>query len=180
MEKISNNNNAKKSKEPENKNYESCCGSSTSKLRALIKKNLLVLKRNKITTLCEIFFPIILMLLMLLVRNSFLILEYDYETQEGTTSNYIDRRSVSYIDFSHPEMLIPDNNTNITNINNEYNRTIVISHINDWYGLNILAPLTICTRYNKRNKERPLIATIGVPDEIKEKSRQLANLAALD
>ena len=169
MEKISNNNNAKKSKEPENKNYESCCGSSTSKLRALIKKNLLVLKRNKITTLCEIFFPIILMLLMLLVRNSFLILEYDYETQEGTTSNYIDRRSVSYIDFSHPEMLIPDNNTNITNINNEYNRTIVISYINDWYGLNILAPLTICTRYNKRNKERPLIATIGVPDEIKEK-----------
>ena len=41
---------------PEEKKNVSYTGSSTSKLKALIKKNLLVLKRNKLTTSCEIFF----------------------------------------------------------------------------------------------------------------------------
>ena len=44
-------------------------GSSYSKLKALIKKNYLVLKRNKGTTLCEIFFPIGLMILILISLN---------------------------------------------------------------------------------------------------------------
>ena len=42
----------------ENRQMISTSGSASSKLKALIKKNILVLKRNKGTTLCEILFPI--------------------------------------------------------------------------------------------------------------------------
>ena len=42
-----------------------------SQLKALMKKNLILMKRNLIATACEILFPIILMVLLALVRSLF-------------------------------------------------------------------------------------------------------------
>ena len=84
--------------------YPESLGSSCSKLRGLIKKNLLILKRNKVTTICEIFFPIILMILMYFVRDSFLILEYNYDEDEVTTTNFIRRRSVANVEINNTDI----------------------------------------------------------------------------
>ena len=127
-------------------------GSTCSKLRGLIKKNLLILKRNKITTLCELLFPIILMLLMYAVRKSFLIIEYDYEVDEVTTSNFIRRRSVANIDINNSDIRLSENNNSLY-----------------WFNLSIRPALSICSKFNKKRRERPLIATIGIPKEIKER-----------
>ena len=165
-EQVQNNqNNISQKKSKKNKSYEQYFGSSSSKLRALIKKNLLVLRRNKLTTICEIFFPIVLMILLYLVRNSFLIDEYNYETEEQTTENFIKKRSVAYIDYENPEINITSYIVNnITkNITNETREDY------SWNGLNILPPLSICSRNNRQKKERPLIASIGIPLPIKEK-----------
>ena len=49
-----------------------------SHLNALIQKNAKIMKRKCSNTLCEIFFPIILMLLVVLLRKAFKIDEYYY------------------------------------------------------------------------------------------------------
>ena len=54
--------------------------SSIWKLNALIKKNVLEMKRNILSTLCEIFFPIILMLLLYWLKTVFDIELYEFET----------------------------------------------------------------------------------------------------
>ena len=139
---------------PNNKNntnkYIASQGSS-SKLKALIKKNILVLKRNKGTTLCEIFFPIALMLILLILRKAFKIDKYDFDVEEQNTENFIRRRSVANVDLDNP---------NITELDN---RTFL------WNGLTILPALYICSENNKQRTPRPMIATIGIPNEIKQK-----------
>ena len=132
--------------------FQQSLGSSCSKLRGLIKKNLLILKRNKITTLCEIFFPIILMLLMYLVRDSFLILEYTYEEDEKNTNNFISRCSVANVDINNTEIIADESNNSLY-----------------WNNLSLIPALSICSRHNRKGRERPLIATIGIPLEIKQK-----------
>ena len=131
--------------------YPQSLGSSCSKLRGLIKKNLLILKRNKVTTLCEIFFPIILMLLMYAVRDSFLILEYDYAEDEQTTTNFIRRRSVANVDINNTDIIFDETNNSLF-----------------WNNLSLIPALSICSRHNRKGRERPLIATIGIPLEIKQ------------
>ena len=127
-------------------------GSSCSKLRGLIKKNLLILKRNILTTLCEILFPIILMLLMLAVRNEFLIEEYDFIKDEKSTSNFISRRSVANVDYINNDVIPNEDNTSF-----------------HWHNLSILPALSICSKSNRRREERPLIGSIGIPQPIKER-----------
>ena len=127
-------------------------GSSCSKLQGLIKKNLLILKRNKLTTLCEILFPIILMLLLLEVRNAFLIDEYNYIEDEQTTENFIKRRSVANVDLNNSDIILEENNSSFY-----------------WHNLSILPALSICSKFNRKRKERPLIASIDIPEEIKER-----------
>ena len=129
-------------------NYE---GNSCHKLKALIKKNLIVLKRNKIATFCEIFFPIIIILLLLYIRNSFDIDEYLYDKEEINTDHFIWRRSIANVDIDNPD------------INGTLNTSIT------WNGLNILIPFYICSENNRRRTIRPMIATIGIPDEIKKR-----------
>ena len=124
---------------------------SSSKLRALIKKNLLVLKRNKLTTACEILFPILLMVIMLAIRKAFTIDEYKYDEEEKTIENFIRQKSVANVDITNP---------NIVNVDN---RTFL------WNGLSILPALNICSVYNRLNTPRPLIGTIGIPQSIKDK-----------
>ena len=45
--------------------------SSCDQLQALMTKNFILMKRNCCATLCEIFFPIILMILLALVKSIF-------------------------------------------------------------------------------------------------------------
>ena len=47
--------------------------SNSWKLKALIKKNFLILKRNIVSTLFEILFPIILILLAYAIRKAFIL-----------------------------------------------------------------------------------------------------------
>ena len=126
-------------------------GSSYSKLKALIKKNLLVLKRNKGTTLCEILFPIALMLILLIIRKAFSIDKFEFDKEEKDTENFIKIKSVANVDFTHPDINSTDNTTFT------------------WYGLTILPSLYICSASNSKRTERPIIATIGIPDLIKQK-----------
>ena len=73
--------------------------SSIWKLNALIKKNLLEMKRNIFSTLCEILFPIILMLLLYWLKTAFDITNYVFEEVEGSIEQFITKRSFSNIDM---------------------------------------------------------------------------------
>ena len=130
-----------------NNNY---AGNSCNKLKALIKKNLIVLKRNKGTTLCEILFPILLMLAVFYIRKAFEIRSYDYYVNERSTENYMRKWSIANVDINNTELNIT--NTSIT-----------------WNGLIFLSHYSICSATNRQRVERPIIATIGVPNEIKER-----------
>ena len=119
--------------------------SSLWKLNALMKKNLLEMKRNICSSICEIFFPIILMLLLYWLKTVFSINTYEFDTVEGTLENFIKKKSISNInDFTSISPLNPY-----------------------WNGMSILPALLICSRNNTKNTPRPKIATIGVPLAIK-------------
>ena len=107
LAKIDNNNNKGKEKK---KNVYKFYGSYGSKLKGLNSKNLLILKWNKISTLFEILFPIILMLLMYGVRNSFFILEYEYITGGKNTKNLINSRSLENVDINHTDIVYDSSN----------------------------------------------------------------------
>ena len=126
------------------------------KLRALIKKNILILKRNIISTLFEILFPIVLMLLAYAIRKAFTLETFEFSSQERTLENYIKNKSV--VNFDSLSMTISD-----LDMSNTMAPT--------WAGLSILPALRICSRFNSKFQPRPLIATIGngITDEIKQK-----------
>ena len=119
--------------------------SSIWKLNALIKKNLLEMRRNILSTICEIFFPILLMLLLYWLKTVFEIKTYEFDDKEGNLEDYIKLRSNSFID--------------------DY--TSITPDISKWYGMSILPALRICSEKNSNKEKRPLIATINIPDEIK-------------
>ena len=127
--------------------------SSAWKLRALLKKNLLEMKRSIVSTLCEIFFPIILTALLYLLKTAFTIKDVDFESQEGSVQKFIKTHSVYNLDT-------------IPFINWTINGAVPKNEIPESYGMSILPFLSIC---NNDKKIRKIIATIGVPDEIKEK-----------
>ena len=122
---------------------------SSWKLKALLKKNLLIMKRNICSTICEILFPIILILLLYLLKTVFDINNYYFEIEEIDTSTYAHKRSVFNED--------PLPNTQQFKFN--------ISE----YGMSILPALNICSIFNKNNKPRNYIGAVGLPDEIKER-----------
>ena len=109
-----------------------------------MKKNLLEMKRNIFSTLCEVLFPIILMLLFLWMKSAFDITVYEFDTQEKNLTNFISTHSSSNI----------DSNSITPNLN--------------WYGMSILPALKICSIFNSKHSIRPSIATIGIPDSIKQ------------
>mgnify|MGYP002623955037 CR=1 FL=1 len=119
------------------------------KLRALIKKNIILMKRNILSTLFEILFPIILFAVIIALREAFPIETYTFLEQEQNTENFVNDKSM----------------TSIKNIQSDpgYN-----SSTNLWYGLSVIPPFKICSPYNDQYQKRPLIASIGIPEEIKE------------
>ena len=120
--------------------------SNTWKLQALMKKNYLILKRNIISTLFEIIFPIVLILLAYAIRKAFVLETFEFDKEEGSLEDYIKTKSVIYFNRDN----LPEGD-----LTTEYE------------GLSIIPALQICNK--TRQKPRTIIATIGNLDEIKDR-----------
>lgn len=85
-------------------------------LRALINKNLIMMKRNICVTICELLYPLILMILIVLVRRAFKINE---EIVSFSDSAFLANNSTAYINLEDKIQINPlTNKTEITKINN--------------------------------------------------------------
>ena len=71
--------------------------SSYWKLNALIKKNLLAMRRNILSTIAEIFFPIALMCIVLIIRKVFKVKYYRFEKQEVNDNIFFLQRSTAFL-----------------------------------------------------------------------------------
>lgn len=65
-------------------------------MKALLKKNYILMKRSCIASLCELFFPIILMILISLVRKSIKVKEYSFN---GDELEFLKTNSSALVDF---------------------------------------------------------------------------------
>ena len=118
------------------------------KLNALIKKNLLEMKRNFMSTLCEIFFPILIIFLFYLIRIAFDVETHDFVDEEKTVKDFMFKRSTSNLDYNY-HLKRGDNYS-------EYK----------WNGLSLRSPLHICTSENEKGTPRPRIAAVNMPKRI--------------
>ena len=85
-------------------------------LRALLNKNLIMIKRNKCVTCCELFYPIILMILVVLVRRAFKITE---DIINFSDTQFITNNATAYVNLEDKIQLNPISNlTEIAKINN--------------------------------------------------------------
>jgi len=122
--------------------------SSSWKLRALMKKNLLIMRRNPCSTAFEILFPIALILLCYIIRQAFQLEKFYFKEEETDIPTYITNTSVYYV----KDAISP-----------------LISDVDATLGLSILPALKICSIMNDKYEPRPVIAVIGVPDDIKDR-----------
>ena len=120
------------------------------KLRALMKKNIILMKRNLISTLFEIFFPVILVVVILALKQAFNVVTYNFSEMEGSIEKYISDKSMSSFNYD-------------SSINTDYDPLS-----ESWLGLSALPPFQICSPMNNQDEARPIIASIGIPQEIKE------------
>lgn len=88
--------------------------SFTWQLRALLNKNLIMMKRNICVTICELLFPLILMILLVLVRRAFKINEETILFSD----NFINRNTTAYINLEDKVVTLNNNNTQIKTTNN--------------------------------------------------------------
>ena len=119
------------------------------KLRALLKKNIILMKRNIFSTIFEIFFPIILMVVIIGLRKAFPVEIFTFDEEEKSLSNYIYNKSIT---VKSPLLTSSD-----------YDSTS-----KSWLGLSTVPPLKICSPINNQYQARPKIASIGIPSAIKE------------
>ena len=124
-----------------------------SKLKALMTKNLLEMKRNVASSICELFFPVILMAAFLGIRIALGYDTYKFYDEEISVRDYMFNRSTSNIHYSEYVAKFKDNN--------------FVPDVTDWKGLHIFSPLNICTINNDKEWPRPQIAAVNVPDSIK-------------
>ena len=115
------------------------------KLRALLKKNLILMKRNFISTLFEIFFPSIIIVVILVLRLAFSVETHDF-SEEGGIESFIKDKSMTSINY----------------------RTYDDITTQEWNGLSLLSPFQICSSANEQGEERKKIASIGLPIKIKQ------------
>ena len=129
--------------------------SSSWKLRALMKKNLLIMKRNPCSTIFEIFFPIILLLLCYIIRLAFQLRKHYFDEMEIDRPNFYKNTSCLYdSDYTSPGL-------------NEYGS-------DENLGLTIIPALNVCSIFNDKHEVRPIIATIGFPESLKTKIKSEA------
>jgi len=85
-------------------------------LRALLKKNIIMMKRNVCVTICELLYPLILMILLSLVRRAFKINE---EIVNFSDVNFLANNSTAYVNLEDKIQINPvTNKTEIRTINN--------------------------------------------------------------
>ena len=121
------------------------------KLRSLLKKNLILMKRNIFSTIFEILFPILIIIIILALSKAFPLEKYKYEDVEGNEiAQYIANRSMSSINYDKADVSIEYSEEN-----------------QSWLGLSALPPFKICSPLNDQYQSRPLIASLGIPKEIK-------------
>ena len=106
------------------------------------------MRRNIISTLFKILFPIALILLCYGIRQAFTLKTYEFEKEEGTMEKYIQNKSAVYLTDGQP---------------------IDLFESKLWEGLSIVPSLKICSPLNSKYEPRPIIATIGIPNEIKQR-----------
>ena len=123
------------------------------KLRALLKKNLILMKRNFISTLFEIFFPSIIIVVILVLRLAFSVDTHDF-SEEGGIESFIKDKSMTSINY----------------------RTYDDITTQEWNGLSLLSPFQICSSANEQGEERKKIASIGIPNAIKTQMIADANI----
>ena len=140
-------------------------GSDTSKLKALMKKNLNILKRNVFSTIAEIVFPILLMLIILIVRKAFGIKKHRFENEEVNDETFTLNRAIAYENF--------DSNRIISTVVNDIPSVTYES----WKGQPSSFGKIFGICYNNNRKVRYRIATVNVPDEIKEKLVNIAQIS---
>jgi hypothetical protein len=129
--------------------------SSSTKLKALLKKNVTIMFRNCCTFIAEILFPVILMLIIYAIRQAFKVETHKFEDEEGNDNEYISQRSVAYL------------------TQKEYNSNFAGKKWNDVITLRDF--LYICSDKNKNKEARPRIALINVDDEIKTTIQNMYN-----
>jgi len=85
-------------------------------LKALLNKNLIMMKRNKCVTCCELIFPLILMILIILVRRAFRIKD---EIINFSDVDFITNNSTAYLNLENKIQINPlINSAEIQKINN--------------------------------------------------------------
>ena len=166
------------------------------KLKALLKKNIILMQRNLFITLLEIFLPIIMFILMILIRKIFKLDLYTFESREKDIDHFLDRNAIlssvgideglgvnlgaltNYTEFnpssdSFKDLNFSFNDFNISEINNisDFFEAANITEFSLKYlGINLIVPpLYICSQINSQGTIRPLIASIGIPTEIKNR-----------
>ena len=117
-----------------------------------MKKNLLILRRNIVSTIFEILFPIVLIVVCYAIRQAFTLKTFLFDEEEKEMENYIQNKSVIYKGNSHGMNILYFDRPEI-----------------DTNGLSIIPVLKICSMMNSKYKPRPIIASIGVPSQIKSK-----------
>ena len=139
--------------------------SSFWKLKALLKKNFYEMKRNVFSTLVEILFPIIVILLFYILKTIFDVDNHEFDIEEGSLKNFTKKRSVFNSNIIPQLNMTPNITNNIDNIPSIDN---MIPDI-EIYGMSIQPTFRICSLFGLNSELRSAIATIGVPDVIKEK-----------
>ena len=170
------------------------------KLTALLKKNLISMKRNLIATIFEILFPVLMFCLIIVLRHVFPLNIESFDDLEGDIRKFVQNKAIISaldININLTDLLIKSNITNITDLNIsdidniDFSNFDFIKHINfenivpfmellDKMGINdldlqdmgielFIPPLYICSDINDQKQKRPLIASIGIPQDIKNK-----------
>ena len=119
------------------------------KLLALMKKNLIIMKRNILMSFLEIFIPILLFVIMVILKKTLNIENYTFEEEEHDTFNYSSKYFIS----------------SLTNITNKYE---INKSQKTWLDFPLMHPFFSCSNKNILNISRPKIASIKIPDEIKQ------------
>ena len=122
--------------------------SSSWKLRALLKKNLLIMRRNCCSTIFELLFPIALILLCYVIRLAFQLKKYYFKDEEKDIPTYIKNTSSLYT--------------------SDYNSPLLLG-LDPTLELSIIPALKICSPLNSKFKARPIIGSIGLPEALKQK-----------
>ena len=130
--------------------------SSSTKLKALLKKNVTIMFRNCCTFVAEILFPVILMLIIYAIRQAFKVKTHKFEDEEENDDNYFKRRSAAYLTQS------------------EYASYFSGKKWNSYIELRNF--LYICSSENHNKELRPRIALVNVDSEIEDAIKNMYQL----